>query len=164
MASTAYPFTNFNFDISLSLPNPDPLGIKVPMCSGQFAECDGLEMTVEPKTVREGGNNTKQIHLVGPVSYGSLALKRGMSNQIDLWSWFYAAVASPAAVQPRRGALASALITMRDAAGNAQVIYRVFDCLPIKLKASAMHAKDGNVAIEEMQIAYSYFTIELAGS
>ncbi len=51
---------------------------------------------------------------------------------------------------------------MRDASGTNKVRYRLYDCLPIKLKGSPLHAKDGVIAIEEMQIAYSYFTIEMA--
>jgi phage tail-like protein len=155
-----YPFTSFNFLVSLTIDQPDELEVGTPLCNGAFTECDGLDMTVEPKTVREGGNNTRQIHLVGPVTYGNLSLKRGMTANQDLWKWFNAAVANPAAGAVRRGALASGEIIMRDADGTGTVRYRLFDCLPIKIKASPLHAKDGLVAIEEMQIAYSYFTIE----
>jgi phage tail-like protein len=154
-----YPFTSFNFLVSLTLDNPGALGVQTPLCNGEFTECDGLDMTVEPKTVREGGNNTRQIHLVGPVSYGNLSLKRGMAANQDLWKWFNAAVANPDGAV-RRGALASAEIIMRDAAGKGSVRYRLFDCLPVKLKASPLNAKDGLIAIEEMQIAYSHFRIE----
>jgi phage tail-like protein len=158
MADDTYPFTNFNFLVEVTA--PDGLGLPDPLCTGAFSECDGLEMTMEPKTVREGGNNTQQIHLVGPVTYGNLTLKRGMTSDQDLWVWFNAVVASPAAPTRLRGALASAVITMLDAGGQPTVVYNLYDCLPIKIKASPLNAKDGVLAIEEMQIAYSYFTIE----
>jgi phage tail-like protein len=160
MASSDDPFTTFNFLVYLTVENPSELGLGEPLCNSEFAECDGLEMTMETKTVREGGNNTQVIHLVGPVSYGNLVLKRGMTRNQDLWKWFTAAVASPAAPQVRRGALAGAEIIMRDGQGVGKVRYRLFDCLPIKLKGAPMNAKDGIVALEELQIAYSYFTIE----
>jgi phage tail-like protein len=159
---STYPFTSFNFLVSLTLADPTKLGVLTPLCNGEFTECDGLEMTVEPKTVREGGNNTRQIHLVGPVTYGNLTLKRGMTRNQDLWKWFNAAVASPAAPSGQRGLLAGAEIVMADSSSQGSVRYQLYDCLPIKLKASPLHAKDGLVAIEEMQIAYSYFTIKLA--
>jgi phage tail-like protein len=115
---------------------------------------------MEPKTVREGGNNTQQIHLAGPVSYGNLTLKRGMTSDQNLWIWFNSVAASPASKRVRlRGALGNATIKMLDAAGNTKVVYQLYDCLPIKLKGSPLNAKDGVVAIEEMQIAYSHFTI-----
>lgn len=161
MENAEYPFTSFNFLVSLAIENPPAeLELSSPLCNAEFSECDGLEMTMEPKTVREGGNNTQVIHLVGMVSYGNLTLKRGMTSNQDLWKWFTAAVASPTARATRRGMLAGAEIIMRDSAGEGKVKYQLFDCLPIKLKAAPLNAKDGILAVEEMQIAYSHFTIE----
>jgi phage tail-like protein len=162
MADGSYPFTSFNFLVTLAMQQAGALGLPDQFCNGEFAECDGLEVTMEAKTVREGGNNTQQIHLVGPVSYGTLTLKRGMTRNQDLWVWFNAVVANPAAPTSGRGALASAVITMCDAAQKPQVVFRLKDCLPIKLKAAPLNAKDGGVAIEEIQIAYSSFTIQPA--
>jgi phage tail-like protein len=157
MADDPYPFTCFNFRVDITA--PPVLKLTNPLCRGEFTECDGLEMTMEPKTVRVGGRNTEQVHLVGPVSYGNLSLKRGMTSDQDLWVWFNAVVASPLAPTRLRGALGQAWVTMCNAAGEPQVIYHLHDCLPIKLKGAPLNAKDGVVAIEEMQIAYSYFTI-----
>ena len=78
-----HPFTTFNFRIELRFSNGGP-----PICDAEFAECDGLELTLEPKTIREGGNNSRPIHLAGPVSYGQLTLKRGMTTDFGLWDWF----------------------------------------------------------------------------
>ncbi len=162
MANTEYPFTSFNFLISLVIENPPAeLELSSPLCNAEFSDCDGLEMTMEPKTVREGGNNTQAINLVGAVSYGNLTLKRGMTSNLDLWKWFVATAASQTAPATRRGLLAGAEIVMRDGAGKGQIRYRLFDCLPIKLKAAPLNAKEGIVALEEMQIAYSHFTIEI---
>lgn len=160
MANRDDPYSSFNFLVHISIENPAPLGLANPLCDSEFAECDGLEMSMEPKTVREGGNNNQVIHLVGAVSYGNLTLKRGMTRNQDLWKWFQAAVAHPGAGAPRRGVLAGAEVIMRDGRGRGKVRYRLYDCLPIKLKAAPLNAKDGIVAVEEMQLAYSYFTIE----
>ncbi len=92
---STYPFTSFNFLVSLTLAQPGLPGTATPLCNGEFTECDGLDMTIEPKTYREGGNNTRQIHLVGPVTYGNLSLKRGMTANQDLWKWFNAAAGNP---------------------------------------------------------------------
>lgn len=165
MAETAYnyPFNAFNFEVSLTIENPPTeLGLAKPLCYSEFSECDGLEMTMEPKTVREGGNNTQSIHLVGPVNYGNLTLKRGMSLNQDLWKWFQCCAGHPASKAIRRGITANAQITVkRKATGNTeeQIVYKLFDCLPIKIKGAPLNAKDGVIAIEELQIAYSYFTI-----
>ena len=38
--------------------------------------------------------------------------------------------------------------------------FKLTRCLPIKLKAPALNAKDGTVAIEELQIAYESLTLD----
>jgi phage tail-like protein len=157
MANEVYPFTTFNFLVELRIENASGLGLSSPLCQSEFSDCDGLEMTMEPKTVREGGNNTQQIRLVGPVSYGNLTLKRGMTSNLDLWKWFSVASGNTA-----RGTLANGTITMLDAGKRPSLVFTLVDCLPIKIKAPALNAKDGLVAIEEMQIAYSSFTVDLA--
>ncbi len=150
------PYTTFNFLVQLTIANASSLGLSSPLCDSEFSEVDGLEMTMEPRTLREGGNNTQQVHLVGPVTYGTLTLKRGMTANLDLWKWFSAATGSTA-----RGKKAEAQVVMRDAANAPTIRFRLFDCLPLKLKAPALNAKDGILAIEEMQIAYSSLSVEL---
>jgi len=148
-------FTAFRFDVQLTIKNPQRFQLPTTLCDAAFAECGGLEMTMEPKTIQEGGNNTQQIHLVGPVSYGTLALKRGMTSSLDLWKWFSVAVSGQG-----RGTTAKGLVTMKDGAGNPQVRFRLTGCLPVKMKAPALNAKEGLLAIEEMEIAYRHFVIE----
>ena len=81
-----HPFTAFNFAVEIEVP-----GVSRPkICNAAFAECDGLEMTMEVKTIREGGNNGAQIRLTGPLAFGLLTLKRGMTASFDLWDWFSA--------------------------------------------------------------------------
>src|SRR5216683_396994 len=87
--SVRYPFTAFNFAVEINVP-----GVSPQVCSAAFSECDGLDMSMEVKTIREGGNNARQLRLAGPVSYGQLTLKRGMTATFDLWDWFTAVVAN----------------------------------------------------------------------
>lgn len=154
-----YPLITFRFEVRLIIENPERFGLTSLLCGGSFAECDGLEMTMEPKTVREGGNNLKQIHLAGPVSYGHLTLKRGMTSNLELWKWFNAAAG---AAQNGRGLMAQGVVLMSDASNAPQLRFELTDCLPIKIKAPSFNAKEGAVAIEEMQIAYSSFTVKRA--
>ena len=157
MAVADDPFTTFNFEVQLIVPNAASLGLSRTLCDAAFSECDGLEMSMEPKSVREGGNNAQQINLVGPVKYGNLTLKRGMTANLDLWKWFGAVTGAAA-----RGVKAAGVVVMRDAAGADTLRFRLTDVLPIKIKAPALNAKDGILAIEEMQLAYGSFTIESA--
>ena len=144
-----YPFTTFNFAVEIRLP-----GQSGTLCSASFSDCDGLEMTMEVKTIREGGNNGKQLRLAGPVGYGQLTLKRGMTASFDLWDWF-------AAVMTNARLRADVTVVVFAADGKTERARFVLTrCLPIKLKAPALNAKDGMVAIEEMQIAYESLSMK----
>lgn len=150
------PFTTFNFKVLLSFPSsgPAPTADERTVCKGEFSECDGLEMTMAPKTIREGGNNGRQIHLVGPVSYGQLTLKRGMTENTALWRWFER-------TQRQHDLRADGKIVMLAPDRRAkQVRFSLTGCLPIKIKAPALSAKDGLVAIEEMQLAYETLALD----
>lgn len=154
-----YPLIAFRFEVQLTISNPQRFGLTSPLCGGQFSEVEGLEMTNELKTVREGGNNLKQIHLVGPLTYGQLTLKRGMTTNLDLWKWFAAAAGG---VENGRGTVAQGSVVVSDASNTPQLRFNLTDCLPVKIKAPSLNAKDGAVAVEEMQIAYSSFTVSAA--
>jgi hypothetical protein len=48
---------------------------------------------------------------------------------------------------------------MQDSAGQNRIRIDLFGCLPIKVKAPSFNAKDGQVAIEELQLAITAFTV-----
>ncbi len=161
----APPFSAFNFRIELYVDalegertdHSDPKNGR-PLCSAAFAECDGLEMTHEPKSIREGGNNARHIHLLGPISYGQLALKRGMTRNFDLWKWF-----EHLGRPTQQGLRATGLVVLYSA--DQQTVNAEFElvgCLPTKLKAPSLNAKDGFVAIEELTLAYESLRLKRA--
>src|SRR5919199_2511786 len=88
--SVRHPFVAFNFAVEIRVD-----GVAMQVCDAAFAECDGLEMTMDVKTIREGGNNNQQTRLTGPVNFGQLVLKRGMTKSFDLWDWFDAVQKDP---------------------------------------------------------------------
>jgi phage tail-like protein len=144
-----YPFSAFNFAVEIDV---DPVSKKV--CGAAFAECDGLEMTLDVKTIREGGNNGAQIRLTGPRSYGTLTLKRGMTASFDLWDWFGATLRDPSL----RGSATIVLFALDGRTQRARFV--LTRCLPVKLKAPPLNAKDGVVAIEEFQLAYETLMLD----
>ncbi len=154
MPDDARPFTTFNFSVELTL-NDGNNGL---ICNAAFSECDGLEMTMDIKTIREGGNNTGPIHLIGPISYGQLSLKRGMTDSLDLWNWFNKVIQ-----KDQIGLRASGKIIVLSSDRQEQVRFILKGCLPVKLKAPSLNAKEGLLAIEEMTIAYELLNIEQPG-
>lgn len=144
------PFTAFRFSVTISVPDVQ----KGALCNASFAECDGLEMTMDVKTIREGGNNAAQVRLFGAVNYGTLTLKRGMTENFELWTWFESLyqLGQPVA----RGDVTVSVFAADGIKEN--VAFFLERCLPLKLKAPPLNAKDGIVAIEELQLAYEWMS------
>lgn len=148
---SARPFTTFRFLVEVRVE-----GVAKKVCGATFSEVDGLEMTMEPKTIREGGNNSVAVHLVGPVSYAQLTLKRGMTPNFDLWKWF-AKVNSPG-FRGLRSRLEVIVISSDGEREDARFVAE--GCMPVKIKAPGLNAKEGQIAIEEMQIVYQSLTLK----
>ena len=148
-----YPFTTFNFSVSFVVTGVG----NGPVCGAAFAECDGLEVSMDAKTIHEGGNNGVAVRLAGPVNYGQLTLKRGMTTNFDLWSWAEAVWRTPSL-------RADGTITMNATKRTtSQVQFIVKRCMPVKLRAPALNAKDGIVAIEELQLVYDSLSLKPVG-
>jgi phage tail-like protein len=143
------PFTGFNFAVEINVP-----GVSTKICNAAFSECDGLEMTMDVKTIREGGNNARQIRLTGPLNYGMLTLKRGMTKSFDLWDWI-----SRMSTEPGLRADAEVVVFAPDGR-TERVRFILSRCVPAKLKAPPLNAKEGGVAIEEFQLAYESLTLK----
>ena len=147
--SVRHPFVAFNFAVEIRVD-----GVAMQVCDAAFSECDGLEMTMDVKTIREGGNNGKQIRLTGPYNYGNVTLKRGMTSTFDLWKWMDLML-----TQPNLRADADVIIFAPDRTTES-ARFRLTRCVPVKLKAPPLNAKDGMVAIEELQLSYESLTLK----
>jgi phage tail-like protein len=147
--TVVYPFTAFNFAVEITRS-----GGGGALVSAAFSDCDGLELTREPKTLREGGNNGQLIRLAGPVGYGTLTLKRGMTANFDLWEWFEQTVENPAL-------RADAEVVLLAANGSdVRARFVATRCLPVRLKAPSLNAREGAVAVEELQLAYETLSLK----
>jgi phage tail-like protein len=143
------PFIAFRFEVVLDLDRPTT-GLTSPLCEAAFSECDGLELTMQTKTLEVGGVNDRQIHLIGPVTNSQLTLKRGMTNNLQLWQWFSSGT-KPGSVLTAHGQ-----ITLWDADGTPGIQFNLTECLPVRMRAPSLNAKgDGGIAIEELALVYS---------
>jgi phage tail-like protein len=143
------PFTSFNFSVEINR-----AGQSDQIVSAAFSECDGLEMTMDVKTIREGGNNGRQIRLTGAFNFGQMTLKRGMTENFDLWDWVTETLHNPSL-------RAEAEVVVLAADGQTKrASFLLSRCLPVKLKAPPLNAKDGTIAIEELQLAYESLTLK----
>lgn len=136
-------FPVFNFEVLITLPDE---GI---LCNGAFSTCSGLEVTMDKKTIRSGGDNGRQVHLAGPVSNGNLTLKRGITDRFDLWTWF-----ERVNLDGERGLRATTKVVMLGVDRQPRATFVLERCLPTKLTMPSLDATSDEVAVEELQIAY----------
>jgi len=140
--SRPYPFLAFNFAVEIHR-----AGDGKPLAEAAFSDCDGLEMTMDVKTIKEGGAPDRAIRVNGPVSFANLTLKRGMTANFDLWTWFRDSIADP-----RLRADAEVVLLGPD--GSERARFQLSRCVPIKMKAPTLSSTGTAVAIEELQMAY----------
>lgn len=121
----------------------------VTLCSGSFSDCTGLEATMEPKVIKEGGRNYGPAQRAGQVTFATVILKRGMTTTRHLWKWFEL-VTKGGGYSYRL----AAIVRMQDATGADVVTWRLEKALPTKFKSADLNAKGTEVGIEELHLVH----------
>jgi phage tail-like protein len=134
----------------------EPSNTDVPLCSGAFAECTGLEATMEPKVIKAGGLNYGAPQRSGPVTFATVVLRRGMTSTRDLFQWFQLVAGGGYAFR------LSAEIAMQDASGKTVLTWGLKRALPVKFKAADLNARGTEVGVEELHLAHE--GLQLLGS
>jgi phage tail-like protein len=117
--------------------------------SAAFAECTGLEATMEPKAIKEGGMNYGVAQRAGPTSFATVILKRGISANADLFNIFMAATTGLYA--PRM----QVTINVFDIDRSAGTAWRLDRAMPVKYKFADLNARGGGeVGIEELHLVH----------
>ena len=153
------PLHVFRFHVSFTRSNlpgapARPAG-DVPLCSGAFAECTGLEATMEPKVIKSGGANYGAAQRVGPVTFATVVLKRGMTTTRDLWTWFQMVAGGASSYR------LDVRITVQENSGTPVLTWVLARALPVKFKAADLNARGTEVGIEELHLAHEGLRLEV---
>lgn len=116
-----------------------------------FAEVEGLEMEVETETYEEGGVNDRVHVLPTRASTGNVTLRRGLTDEEDVWSWARDAVDGRASRQSVR-------VVLLDRDGQPAISWQLLGALPVRWSGPDLSADDGRVAMEELELAYERLT------
>lgn len=131
------PFRAYNFKLDIN-------GVS----EGHFTECLNLEMKVAALRYREGGAGPVVRRLAGPVSYGDVTLRYGLTTSRDLWNWFMESVNGT----PRRQNV-SILMTGPD--GITEVLrWNLVDAWPSEWRGAPLDALGQMVAIESLTLVF----------
>jgi phage tail-like protein len=153
-----FPFHTFRFHVHFTVDsvdgNGEDDGAQQSICGGAFSECSGLEATMEPKVIKEGGRNYGAAQRAGPVTFATVILKRGLTTTRDMWTWFDL-VTNQHAFAHRL----AATINVYDQAGNAVLAWKLANALPIKFKGADLNARGTEVGVEELHLAHEGLTM-----
>ena len=137
-------------------------GSPQPVCQGRFSECSGLEATMEPFAIKEGGNNFGEIQRAGRTTFGTVILKRGMTTNRHLWKWFNAVSNGGYAYR------LNAIVTMLGASAlpidpSGVVQWELLNALPTKFKAADLNSTGSEIGIEELHFVHQGMKCLTAG-
>lgn len=113
-----------------------------------FSECSGLEATMEPKTIKEGGRNYGAAQRAGNVTFATVVLKRGVSTDRGMWQIFNDATTGHYA--PRL----QVKITLLDGAMQPLLAWKLAKAMPVKFKFADLNGKGTEVGIEELHLVH----------
>ena len=159
MSSPDSPFAAFRFLVDFA-PSPSggaPAG-SVALCQGGFSECTGLEATMEPKVIKEGGRNYGANQRVGPVTFGTVVLKRGMTSTRDLWTWF--SHINLSGLSALRLDVTITVLEPGEASSTPVLRVHLNRALPVKFKCADFSARATEVAVEELHLVHEGLSFE----
>jgi len=150
-------FVPFRFRVSLYAPDGPS---EVLLCQGSFSEVSGLEATMTPKVISEGGRNWGEIQLAGPTKFAPIVLKRGMTEVNDLYDWFDVTTRQ-ANYASRMTGIIEVYDSNRDAGGQRTPVltWQLSRAMATKFKGADLSSTASQVAIEELQLVHEGLTL-----
>jgi len=135
----------------------DPLvgfhyGIEVQgVVNGYFTECSGIgseNELIEHKVVDEKGRESIQ-KIPGRLKWQDVTLKRGITNNMDIWDWRDQIVEGKVDDARKNGS-----IVMFDQAGDEVARWNFENAWPLKVSGPSMKADSNEFGIEELVITH----------
>lgn len=136
------PYAAFNFLIEID-------GVT----TAGFSECSGLTTETDIIEYRNGDEDITVRKIPGLRKYTNIALKRGYTDNKDLWEWRKKVIEGKTERQ-------SGAIVMLNEAREEAMRWNFRDGWPCKWEGPTFNAKNNETAIESMEIAVEH--LELA--
>ena len=145
---TDYPLHVFRFEATFEQAAQAADSESVDIASAAFSEITGLEATMEPKVIKEGGRNFGAVQRVGPTTFATVVFKRGITTSGDLWS-----VLETVAGGSYNSRL-DVTITMKAPDGSDLYRWKIYKAMPTKFKTADFNAQSTAIGIEELHLAH----------
>ncbi|MDO4731544.1 MAG: phage tail protein [Clostridia bacterium] len=139
MAEYVQPYRNFNFSVVINGFSENTTG---------FSEVSGFDATFDVVEYREGNMEITPMKIPGLIKYGNITLKRGASDNTELYDWLYACF--------NEGKMElhdmDIYLFKPDATVAAQ--WHVKNAWPVKYAAPDFNASGSEIAYETIELAH----------
>jgi phage tail-like protein len=132
------PYRNFRFRVEIE-------GIQI----AGFADATIPDSTTDSVPYREGTDPTYERKLSGLTKYGTITLKKGLTDSMDLYNW-KKLVEDTGAINARK----SMSLILIDEEGNDKATWEIQQAWPTKYDASDFSAKANEVVIESFDLVH----------
>jgi phage tail-like protein len=136
VAERVDPYRGFNFRLDLGSASV-----------AGFRECSGLSFTIDPVEYREGTDVPSHSRmLTGRAKYAHLAMKRGMTKNQDLFTWFQNNVTA------KKKDVRDGAVILQDEQHNEVMRWNFENGWICKWEGPMLNATSNDVAIESIEI------------
>lgn len=156
---TRYPPVSFFFDVSFLSPD---FGSDV--VETRFQSVTGLSVDMQTETLKEGGENRFEHVLPTRTKYSPLVLKRGLVTDSKMRKWCMDALVNfefkPVDMLVHLLHVNSLEPVLPIALPEPLMTWKVINAWPKKWSISDFNAEQNAIAIETLELNYSYFDIQ----
>ena len=125
---------------------------------GAFTEVTGLGVSIDVEELTEGGQNAYTHKLLGRMRWPNIVLKRGLTDSNALFTWLQNfsgdGFSKTNKVTPETGSIS--VLTPK---GEPFRTWSLVDVKPVKWTGPRLAASSRDLAIEELEVCHSGFTV-----
>jgi phage tail-like protein len=124
--------------------------------TAKFAECSGIEWTIQTESFWEGGNNRNKRHLIGQGSFKPLVLKKGFFAGNSEFFQLVRDQQNPA-MKPGR---TNPAVVIMDEAGEEIGRFHFYNAICTRYQGPNFNARQSEIAFEEIELTYEWFDFQ----
>lgn len=126
---------------------------------GQFTEVTGLSVSIDVEELAEGGQNAYTHKLLGRMRWPNIVFKRGLTNSDALFTWLSGFSGDGLSGNQNRVVPQTGSITVVHQNGKPFRTWSLTGVKPIKWSGPRLAASSRDLAIEELEVCHSGFTV-----